>query len=794
MKPDKYFIVLLLLLLVGPLISAGLFSQSLPEYMRFSEDGRRLRLGGVESTGFYKESEVRTVHLNFYDPNFWQQMKDNYNTPNFVLASFTFGDVTLDSVAVQFKGQTSYTRPEKDGSEKLSFDVKLDQIIDGQDIDGYNTLNFNNAFQDPSFMKEVLYAHLSREHMPAVKGNYIRLYLNDEDWGLYPNIQQLNGDFIKEWFMNNNGLRWRADKPPWYEQIETDLKGSAEVPPEPNWGDGTAALNYLGDEDSLYQEFYTLKSGEMEDPWNFLIRVCDILNNVSMEELYDSLRIYLDIDATVWFLAHEIVFSDDDSYIHKGKMDYYLYQDQETDRMVPLEFDGNSAMNLRNVEWSPYYNFEEENYPLMNRLLGVPELRQRYIAHVRTILNDCFIEGKAGSLIDGYVTLLAPHVKSDPKIDFIYYLHTRVVNDLRLFITRRANFILMEQDINLSAPEILDITQVVEGNEWTEPDADQEVMISASAKSVDGIAGLNLFYGIGLAGNFLQTPMFDDGLHNDGEAEDGLFSGVIPAYSEGTYVRYYIEAVADNVEKTVTYMPEGAEYDVFVYRVAFQESLESGIVINEFLASNNNIEADNFGEYDDWIELFNSSDNTFFLFGFYLSDDAQDLTKWAFPNVSVDPGEYLIIWADDDIEQGLLHTNFKISADGEEIIFSDGAGHVVDQVVFQTQESNISLGRLPNGNGDFSAMLPTFGSMNQQALSVSKSPVIETELFVYPNPATDQINIHIQGQIPLVMAVYNAFGHLVIKEEFTSNLDVSQLVSGLYVLQVGGSSIMFQVQ
>ena len=91
-------------------------------------------------------------------------------------------------------------------------------------------------------------------------------------------------------------------------------------------------------------------------------------------------------------------------------------------------------------------------------------------------------------------------------------------------------------------------------------------------------------------------------------------------------------------------------------------------------------------------------------------------------------------------------------------------------------------------------MLPTFGSMNQQALSVSKSPVIETELFVYPNPATDQLNIHIQGQIPPVMAVYNAFGHLVIKEEFTSNLDVSQLVSGLYVLQVGGSSIMFQVQ
>lgn len=794
MSYHKSPLILLFLLAVCPVISENLFSQSLPENLKFSKDSRQLRLGGVESTGFYKESEVQTIFLDFYDSNFWQQMKDNYNTPDFVLASLTIGNLILDSVGVQFKGQTSYTKPEKNGSEKLSFDVKLDQIIDGQDIEGYNTLNFNNAYQDLSFMKEVLYAHLSREHMPAVKGNYIRLYLNGEDWGIYPNIQQLNGDFLKEWFMNNNGIRWRADKPPWYEQVETVLKSKDEVPPDSNWGDGTAALNYLGDGDSQYQEYYTLKSSEMDDPWNYLIRVCDILNNIPMEGLYDSLRSFLDIDAVIWFLAHEVVFSDDDSYIHKGKMDYYLYQDKETGRMVPLEFDGNSAMNLRNVEWSPFYNFEEENYPLMNRLLNVPKLRQRYIAHVKTILDDCFNEEMAGSLIDGYAFLLASHVQTDPKIDFGYNLYTRGVRNLRMFIEQRKDFILSDQEINLFSPEISNVVQVVEGEEWTSPNAIQEVKISATANYSDGIAGLNLYYGLGLTGNFIQTPMFDDGLHLDGEADDGLFSATIPANPEGTYVRYYIEAVADNEAKTVSYMPEGAEYDVFIYRVSFQESPESGIVINEFLASNNSMGADNYGEYDDWVELFNNSDYAFHLNGYYLTDDAQNLTKWAFPNVTVEPGDYLVLWADDEKEQGSLHTNFKISADGEELFLSDAEGRVLDQVVFQAQGSNISFGRLPNGNGDFITMAPTMGASNQSMVSGLNEHTSEFEFYVYPNPATEQLYIHCNGQLPSNLTVFNAFGQLVFSETFSSMLDISHLIPGIYILRAGVYSTMFQVQ
>ena len=58
------------------------------------------------------------------------------------------------------------------------------------------------------------------------------------------------------------------------------------------------------------------------------------------ESPYDYLNQYLDLDATLWHLAVEIIFSDDDSYINKGGMDYYIYYDLYNERILPIEYDG----------------------------------------------------------------------------------------------------------------------------------------------------------------------------------------------------------------------------------------------------------------------------------------------------------------------------------------------------------------------------------------------------------------------------------------------------------------------
>ncbi|MBK7966494.1 MAG: CotH kinase family protein [Bacteroidetes bacterium] len=49
-----------------------------------------------------------------------------------------------------------------------------------------------------------------KKHVPVAKTNFVKLYLNGANWGLYPNIQQLNKDYLEQWYLSNDGIWWRA--------------------------------------------------------------------------------------------------------------------------------------------------------------------------------------------------------------------------------------------------------------------------------------------------------------------------------------------------------------------------------------------------------------------------------------------------------------------------------------------------------------------------------------------------------------------------------------------------------
>ena len=90
--------------------------------------------------------------------------------------------------------------------------------------------------------------------------------------------------------------------------------------------------------------------------------------------------------------------------------------------------------------------------------------------------------------------------------------------------------------------------------------------------------------------------------------------------------------------------------------------------ITEFMAVNNSILADEDGAFSDWIEIHNPDAEPISLAGYHLTDDAANLTKWTFPAVMLNPGAYLIVFASEKNRTdsaGRLHTNFKLSSDGE---------------------------------------------------------------------------------------------------------------------------------
>jgi|GEM_PF-1581484 len=148
----------------------AIFSQNLPIEMRLSTDGRQLLTGGRVTTGFYDESVIREVNFQFAQPDYWTLLTNNYKAKIPILATMTVDGEIFDSVGIRFKGQTSYMGV---SSQKKSFAVELDFVKSKQDVMGYETLNFNNCFLDPSFIREVLYSY-TRSYVEVVNNTPAR--------------------------------------------------------------------------------------------------------------------------------------------------------------------------------------------------------------------------------------------------------------------------------------------------------------------------------------------------------------------------------------------------------------------------------------------------------------------------------------------------------------------------------------------------------------------------------------------------------------------------------------------
>lgn len=128
------------------------------------------------------------------------------------------------------------------------------------------------------------------------------------------------------------------------------------------------------------------------------------------------------------------------------------------------------------------------------------------------------------------------------------------------------------------------------------------------------------------------------------------------------------------------------------------------VVINEVLTSNTKVNADEDGTYQDWVELYNNSTVAANLNGCGLTDEVAVPFKWVFPNVTIAPNSYLLIYCSDKnrtVAGQLLHTNWKISSGGETITLTNASGVLVDSAPATVIPQNMTIGRSPNGTGPF---------------------------------------------------------------------------------------------
>jgi uncharacterized repeat protein (TIGR01451 family) len=136
--------------------------------------------------------------------------------------------------------------------------------------------------------------------------------------------------------------------------------------------------------------------------------------------------------------------------------------------------------------------------------------------------------------------------------------------------------------------------------------------------------------------------------------------------------------------------------------------------LNEILASNQRA-VEHEETFPDLIELYNAGDAPADLSGLGLSDDAADPGRFRFPpGVTLAPGAYLVVYADNSTRTSGFHLGFNLNKEGESVYLFDTAARgnaLLDSVTFGLQLTDLSIGRL--ADGVWGLTRPTFGAVNE---------------------------------------------------------------------------------
>ena len=191
-------------------------------------------------------------------------------------------------------------------------------------------------------------------------------------------------------------------------------------------------------------------------------------------------------------------------------------------------------------------------------------------------------------------------------------------------------------------------------------------------------------------------------------------------------------------------------------------ALSQTISINEVMASNATTITDEDGDFEDWIELHNYGGEPVNLDGFGLSDNYDSPFKWVLPEVNLAPGEFILIWASGKNRNdpgAPMHTNYSISAAGEEVILTHYNGTRIDELIPTNIPTDISYGRYPDGTGIwFYFDEPTPGAANttQTFTNILSPPVFSHAGGFY----SESFELDISHSDPDVTLVYTLDGSI----------------------------------
>lgn len=244
-----------------------------------------------------------------------------------------------------------------------------------------------------------------------------------------------------------------------------------------------------------------------------------------------------------------------------------------------------------------------------------------------------------------------------------------------------------------------------------------------------------------------------------------------------------IKAVAKPGYRFVEWLETGVTDEMISWNPAGNENFTAvfepddsylPVVINELMASNSHFLADNFGDYDDWLELYNPNSNAVNLSGCRFEWNSK---TWTLPNETViDANGYLLFWFDAEEYQGKNHTIGKIPNAVSLVYFRSPDGDIIDSLMYPATSSDYSFGRYPNGTAGVLVFNHPTPLANNNISGIQEE--IKNDLTLYPNPTSGIVYL----SRPVSFVLYNSLGKKCLEGSGQNVVDLSSLPDGVYFM------------
>ncbi|RLD54913.1 MAG: hypothetical protein DRJ05_13820, partial [Bacteroidetes bacterium] len=334
------------------------------------------------------------------NPDTLEWIYDNIYSEQEFHAVFVFNDGisvdTITDIGFRLRGNTSLS------AAKKSFKVSFNTFAPGRKWHGLEKLNLNGEHNDPSIIRAKLcWDLLMQFEVPAPRSNHVRVYINNDYYGLYINSEHIDEEFVESRFGNKNGNLYKCLWP--------------------------ADLDYLGTNPDNYKlmhnderRVYDLKTNIEEDDYSDLAHFIGVLNNASNEDFLCEISKVFNVDDYLKVIAIDIFTGNWDGYLY-NKNNFYLYHNTATHKFEYINYDMD---NTYGIEWGDHdwgdrdiYDWQhhgEEVRPLYTRIMEHQELKDKFSWYMDILINELTLPDAYNQKIDDIRDMISQYVSNDP--------------------------------------------------------------------------------------------------------------------------------------------------------------------------------------------------------------------------------------------------------------------------------------------------------------------------------------------------------------------------------------------